>query len=285
MRQSAWLPAHVRARACARAAPRAPRASRAHARLASAMANVYEVLFDPQVVLRARPMLGAPVVEARAARSLLEVDGWRDGWVRLAAPVRGSEAWALIHHDEHGDLLKLVPPATFEVVFEGGSVAVRAAPSPSATVVGAKKRGDFLRVIGQTDGFVKLAGTRQGAAQYVMVKHPTLGRILEHKEGVAPYLQRPEAHGAGGPRDPRAGSASWEPPKGAACGDVCERDWVGADEMRVQVNRVRALRAHAELAEGRRKDRQAKRANDAMRALTGAAERSETGFYLGIDAL
>ena len=246
-----------------------------------------QVVFSPAVALRARPSLGAPVVDTRRAGSLLEVDAWQDGWVRVASKVRGTAAWALLHHAEHGQLLSLCPPAQFEVVFDKGSVVVRDAPSPTATVVASRRRGDQLTACGQTAGFIKLAGAK--TPQYVMAVHPTLGRILQHNEGRAPYLQPPAKDGqppAPGTRALPAGMASWAPFPGSSEGevDVCRHDDVSADELRMQVARVKALRAHAEIDRDKRKDEEAKVANDLMRKFTGAAERSDTGYYLGTDA-
>lgn len=240
------------------------------------MANVYEVVFD-QVVVRVTPAIGSPVIDSRKKGELVEVDEWQNGWVHLAKRVRGEDGWMLLHHDSHGDLLSLIPPATFKVVLDK-PVAVREAPSTGARPFGRRMPQDVVRVIGQMNGWVKLAGV---TSQYMLVKHEEFGQLLEYEDGLVPFLQQPETKAPPGVKE---AAARWNPPDGWT--DVAVKtSAVSHEEMKVQLARVKALTAHAELNKKKLADEDAKQRNKVMMRLTGSVERSETGFYLGHDAM
>lgn len=87
-------------------------------------------------------------------------------------------------------------PGSYEVCFSGGRVAIRAGTHTNAAILGALSRGDVVSgIVDDVDeNWIRLPGVPSGhntkQAAYVMIEHPTHGRLLrpvgeaEEKDGV-----------------------------------------------------------------------------------------------------
>lgn len=67
------------------------------------------VVFEPFVVVRAAPDATAAALSKKNAGDDVQAVGIRDGWVRLASgqtpPRDDADAWMMVHHPQHGELL------------------------------------------------------------------------------------------------------------------------------------------------------------------------------------
>ena len=165
----------------------------------------YAVVHTSSVAIRAHPSTDAEAIGRRSPAARVVADAHFKGWVRLAkegndvAASPSGEAWMLICHPQHGQLLMPVDshlgvaaqlrrvqpaggaPTTMRVCYTG-AVAVRAAPRADGQIVASRRPNDIVAVLGIHDGWARVAVPLppRGVPPFgwMMLAHPTLGQLL-----------------------------------------------------------------------------------------------------------
>jgi len=125
-------------------------------------------------------------------------------WVRLCS----GEGYVLLEHPTDGTFLQALEPASFKVAHK--ALLVRKEASTSASVLQIKKEGDTLLVDGHLEGWLKVHSLKQAspdadsdmpgsagglveASGWVMIQHPTYGKLVQYLRGNVPTFTDPLA--------------------------------------------------------------------------------------------
>jgi len=125
-----------------------------------------------------------------------EAEGGQQIWVKLSS----GEGYMLAKHPTEGQMLEALAPAVFTVTHK--AVLIRKDANTSSSVLQIKKQNDIVVVDGHFQGWLKVHNASAGqatstdgeldplfadvSAGWVMIQHPTYGKLLQFTKGEIP---------------------------------------------------------------------------------------------------